>query len=207
MEFLDKISDKRVRQAVRKAYRHYRLPLHFIPATISGLYHPKDERGIGGLKRHTWKLCWLILQASKGGNWRQDTLDEMLCAAYFHDLGKVESVKVKTRLIPKGTDLRRKVCLEKEFNSSGDKHPLVSARMVRSYLENEGVEEEFISTVERIVLSHMGRFCPNYPQPRTWKERLFSTFDYIVSREEFHIKRSFSERVKGRVKKWILRHL
>ena len=60
MTYLEKIKDTKLKQAVLKAYKIYGYKLYFLPSSLTGKHHPKDERGIGGLKNHIEKICWFL---------------------------------------------------------------------------------------------------------------------------------------------------
>ena len=60
MTYLEKIKGTKLKQAVLKVYKVYGHKLYFLPLSLIGKHHPKDERGIGGLKNHIEKMCWFL---------------------------------------------------------------------------------------------------------------------------------------------------
>jgi response regulator RpfG family c-di-GMP phosphodiesterase len=188
MKYIDKIQDRKLKSAVQDAYRKYAYKLHFIPASVSGSYHPEDERGKEGLNIHVEKLCWFLDQVVQQYKLSDETRDILLTAAYFHDLGKVKLTRVKHVLVYKSKKEERCVRVERDVYGY-DNHAEVSAQLAEQYLIKHGVPEEQRNVIASIIRKHMSHWTPHAPQPSTELEKLFALGDFIVSRKEFTLRK------------------
>ena len=187
MKYYEIIKDPKLKNAVKMMLSDWGYKLRFIPSSMTGHYHPPDEHGLEGLIRHIEKLCWFLLCCSDEFQWDQDTLDEMLTAAYFHDIGKVVDTRVEQKVVyQKMKKVTRKVVVSRRVET-GDHHPVVSAKVAEEYMKRAKVPSARIKRIKRIILSHMGHWYKGLPEPTTELERLFALGDFIVSRPEFRL--------------------
>lgn len=189
MRYLEKIKDKRLKRAVLRTYTMYGYKLYFLPSSLTGRHHPKDERGINGLRNHIEKVCWFLDGIADEFKYSDATRDILFTAAYFHDLGKVRQTTVSQELVyePDGKTTRRIKVIR---NIGGlDLHPIISAKMAREFLEDQGIEEETIKLICDLIASHMSHWYPNLPRPQTELEKMFALADFTVAREDFKIER------------------
>jgi len=189
MRYLEKIKDERLKKAVLRAYTVYGYKLYFLPSSLTGKHHPKNERGINGLRNHIEKVCWFLDGLADEFQYTNATRDILFAAAYFHDLGKVKQMTVSQELEykPDGKTTRRTKVTR---NIGGlDLHPIISAKMAREFLEDQGVEEETIKVICDLVARHMSHWYPSLPRPQTELEKMFALADFTVAREDFKIER------------------
>ncbi len=201
VEIVEKIEDGRIRNAVLKALSDYGYKLKYIPSSMSGRFHPRDERGKEGLLRHIEKVAWLVYQISLQLNYPALLKDALIGAAYFHDLGKVAETKVVQEVSYKGKKISREVRVMREIKKK-DFHPLASANLARKYLEKEGLDEETISVIEDLIKSHMSHWLPYLPQPETEAEKVLAIADFIASREEFQLQKGRKKSILRRIFPW-----
>lgn len=188
MKVYELIKDEKLRRAVKSAHDRYGYKLSFLPASLTGRFHPEDERGREGLNKHIEKLVWFLDEACKGLDMDDVTRDVLLAAAFFHDLGKVIETRVYQQVIYQGENTVRQTLVSREVKD-GDFHPITSSKLARRFLIEEGVEQETIDIICSIIECHMGHWYPYLPRATTELEKLFALADYIVSREEFNIKK------------------
>lgn len=188
MKTYELIKDEKLRRAVKSAYDRYGYKLSFLPSSITGRFHPKDEHGREGLYRHIEKLVWFIEETCKALNMDEHTRDVLLTVAFFHDLGKVTETKVFHQVTYEGTGVKRSTLVSREVRN-GDFHPIVSSKLARNFLIAEGVPVEEVDLICSIIERHMGHWYPYLPQPQTELEKLFALADYIVSRAEFSLQK------------------
>lgn len=193
MKYLMKIKDERLRKVLLRAYMRYGYKLYFLPSSLTGKYHPKEERGLKGLEKHMDKVAWFVDKVSDEFQYSDEVRDILLTAAYFHDLGKVKQNKVEQEVIYEANGkIKRQVKVTRDI-SGLDLHPIISARMARKFLEKGGIEEGTISVICDLIAKHMSHWYSSLPRPLTELERMFALADFIVSRDEFKI-----EEVEGR---------
>jgi hypothetical protein len=174
--------------------------LKFIPGSMTGVHHAKDEREKGGLRRHIEKVCWFVTKSSEAFKLSDEDKDILLVCAYFHDISKVRDTRVLEKMIYLGKKILRKVEVAREVKEA-DVHPFESANMAREYLTKAEIENCTIGIIVNIIVCHMNHwYHPRYPLPKTEKEKMFALADYVVSREEFNLKEktSLKERLKKR---------
>jgi len=184
MKYIDKIENKKLKNAVKKALEDYKPQLIFIPSSMTGKHHPYDERGKEGLLKHIEKVAWFVYQASIGLKLTSLERDILLTSAYFHDLGKVKETKVVQKI--SYPSLERTVEVSREIKK--DLHPIYSSEIAEEYLKKEGVETSIINQIKKIIISHMSHWYPYLPQPETNLEKLFYLADFITSRDNFNLK-------------------
>ena len=140
-EYIRKIADENLRELTQQVLE--RAPHYFwtVPASISGKYHPSDERGEGGTILH-------ILRVSK--------LAEILMTAW---------------LTPFDSDVIRAACLLHDTCKYGSgnlinktqypRHPQEASALIREILKEHPVSDDFERKVEEICLAverHMGKW-------------------------------------------------
>lgn len=203
MKYLEKIKDEKMRRALLRAYSLYGYKARFLPSTITGKYHPPDEKGYGGLLRHMDKTAWLIDQIATEYQFSDTVRDMLITAAYFHDLGKVKQTSVTGELIYRKDETIFQTKVTRNVDSL-DNHPLIGAGIAREFLKREGVKGELIIIICDLIAKHMSHWYPWLPQPETELEKLFALADFIVSREEFRIqegeKISLWQKLKKKIK-------
>jgi hypothetical protein len=185
--FVEEIKDKKLRKAVELMLKDWEYKLKFIPGSMTGVHHAKDERIKGGLSRHIEKVCWFITKSAEAFKLSDEDKDILLVCAYFHDISKVRDTRVLEKLIYWGKKILRKVEVAREVKD-GDKHPFESANMARNYLAKAEVDTCTVGIIVNIIICHMNHWYPRYPLPKTEREKMFALADYIVSREEFDVK-------------------
>lgn len=189
MKYLEKIKDEKLKKAVLRANSVYGYKLYFLPSSLTGRHHPADERGLGGLRNHVEKMCWVLDGVADEFKYSDATRDMLLTAAYFHDIGKVKQTTVTQELTYESKDkISRKTKVERKIGGP-DLHPIISARMAREFLAEQGVEEETISTICDLIARHMSHWYPGLPRPQTELEKMFALADFLVAREDFKIER------------------
>jgi len=189
MIYIDKIKDERLRKAVKKVYSKYGYKLHFLPSSFTGHHHPPDERGLDGLKKHIEKVCWFLDCVADEFLYSDEVRDILLTAAYFHDIGKVEQIKVNEELILKSRKAKHQVRIEREVKGP-DLHAQIGVAIATEYLKEQGVDFSMIKTITEIIDTHMGHWY--YKKPLTELQRMFALADFVVSRDEFRIGRKES---------------
>jgi len=197
---VDLIKDPKLRKTVELMLYDWGYKLKFIPGSMTGVHHAKDERKMGGLSRHIEKVCWFVTKSSEAFKLSDEDKDILLVCAYFHDISKVRDTKVLEKLTYWGKKILRKVEVVREVND-GDRHPFLSSSMAREYLTKAEVDASTIGIITNIIICHMNHwYHPRYPLPETQRERMFALADYIVSREEFSVKNKLGlkERLKRR---------
>lgn len=196
--FVEEIKDKKLRKAVELMLNDWGYKLKFIPGSMTGVHHAKDERTRGGLSRHIEKVCWFVTKNAEAFKLSDEEKDILLVCAYFHDISKVKNTRVLEKIIYFGKKILRKVEVTREIND-GDRHPFESANMARDYLAKAEVESCTIGTIVNIIICHMNHWYSRYPLPKTEREKMFALADYITSREEFDLKEKLG--LKERLKK------
>jgi len=191
------IKDEKLRKTVELMLYDWGYKLKFIPGSMTGVHHAKDERTMGGLSRHIEKICWFVTKSSEAFKLSDNDKDILLVCAYFHDISKVRDTRVLEKLTYWGKNILRKVEMAREVKD-GDRHPFESAIMAKEYLVKAEVDVCTIGIITNIIVCHMNHWYPRYPLPNTEREKMFALADYIVSREEFNVKSKFSlkERLK-----------
>lgn len=175
LEFLkevNEIKDDNLREACLKMCDE--VPTYFwhVPASSSGKYHPSISLGDGGLVRHSIMVCHIGLDLLNAEIFIRDTdinRDLVRVATLFHDIlkqGKGDS------------------------NHTVFEHPILSADVVKHYLEDAGVDNVSIETICSGIASHMGKWTTSkynkdivLEAPKTDFEKLVHTADYIASRK------------------------
>lgn len=191
------IKDEKLRKTVELMLYDWGYKLKFIPGSMTGVHHAKDERIKGGLSRHIEKIGWFVTKSSEAFKLSDEDRDILLVCAYFHDISKVRDTRVLEKLTYWGKKILRKVEIAREVKD-GDRHPFESANMAREYLVKAEVDVCTIGIITNIIVCHMNHWYPRYPLPETEREKMFALADYIVSREEFNVKNKLSlkERLK-----------
>lgn len=191
------IKNEKLRKTVELMLYDWGYKLKFIPGSMTGVHHAKDERIKGGLSRHIEKVCWFVTKSSEAFKLSDEDKDILIVCAYFHDISKVRDTRVLEKLTYWGKKILRKVEISREVKD-GDRHPFESANMAREYLVKAEVDVCTIGIITNIIVCHMNHWYPRYPLPKTEREKMFALADYIVSREEFNIKNKLSlkERLK-----------
>lgn len=202
MTYLEKIKDEKLKKAVQRAYSIYGYKLYFLPSSLTGRHHPKDEHGIGGLKNHIEKLCWFLEKVAEEYQYSDRERDILYTAAYFHDLGKVKQTTVTHELTYNESGKRKRLTRVSRKIGGPDLHPIISAKMATEFLSEAGVDEGTIGIIYRLIERHMGHWYPNLPKPQTELEKLFALGDYIVAKEEFRIgkRESLWEKIRKKIK-------
>jgi len=201
MKEFERIKDEKLRNAVLAAYSKYGYKLHFLPSSITGKHHPKDERAREGLLKHTKRLCHLLELICDGLEYPQEIRDILLTAAFFHDLGKVLETKVVHEVIF-GRKTERRVTVSREVKDL-DWHPLKSAELAKEFLEKEQVDEKTINLVCVLIKKHMGHWYQHLPQPQTELEKIFALADFLVSRPDIEIGR---KKIWERIREHLIHH-
>lgn len=187
-KFLNKIKDPKLKRATILAFRINGYKFSFLPSSLTGKFHPKDEFGKGGLDAHTEKVCWYVDKIADEFGYPDHTRDLLLVAAYFHDLGKVKDTTVALALTYKGKKTERSVTVTRNIGGA-DVHPIISSRMAREYMEMEGVLEEDIQVICDIVSKHMSHWYGMLPQPNSELEKMLALADFLASRREITFER------------------
>lgn len=200
MKCIEKIKDPKLKSAVAKAHAKYGYKLHFLPSSITGRHHPKDERSRGGLLKHIERLSYLLELISEEFQYPQEIRDIFLTAAYFHDLGKVLETEVKHEMIL-GWRTKRQVRVSREVKDL-DWHPLKSVALAKEFLQKEQVDAKTVNLVCALIKKHMGHWYPHLPKPQTELEKMFALADYLVSKPEIQIRR---ESLWGKIK-YLIHH-
>ena len=176
------VRDPAIFKAVWKCFEDYRKRLEKVPSSFTGNFHPKDEDIPGGLIKHIEKICWLILEYDEKIPLSKMAYDILMASAMYHDLGKIDKLKIQLRLEISEGKLHRKYIIDHD-QVEYEKHPDISAEIAEKYLKAEGVSQDVIDQIKGICKCHMNPF-DNNPPPKTDLERLFSYFDYLSSRRE-----------------------
>lgn len=201
MTYIEKIKDEKLRKAVLSVYSVYGYKLHFIPASLTGRHHPKDEKGLDGLRNHVEKVCVLLDWIASEYQFSDEIRDILYTAAYFHDLGKLKQTTVQQELeYRENNKVSRKVKVTRRI-SGRDLHPILGARLAREYLIREGVKGETVQIIQDLIARHMAHWIRGNPKPETELEKLFALADFIVSRNEFQIGKK--EGIWSKVKKYL----
>lgn len=180
------INDIRIDEAIRDTFYHYRWKLEQLPASLSGYYHPDDEKEVGGLLLHMKRMIWFINGYCNEFDINNGTKDCMLAAAFFHDISLCEIVKLKKCAKIVDGKIIREILLERK-DEDFDYHPIKSAEISRFYLEKYHVSREKVERICNMVSSHMGKWCPFLPQPNTMEEKIIALADFILTRNDIQI--------------------
>lgn len=198
MEYLEQIKDEKLRKAVLLMLKDWGYKLRFIPGSMTGRHHAKDELEMDGLKRHIEKMCWFLTKVCEAQKLPDSERDIYLTSAYFHDISKVIDTKVYEKVIYLGKKVLRRVEVSREVTQ--DSHPFESTRIAIEYLDKAGVDIVTRGIITNIIVCHMSHwYHPRYPLPKTEREKTFALADYIVSRPEFSIQ---LESKWSRFKRW-----
>ena len=170
------IKNKKLKTAVEKCIADREKMLKLLPATLSGKYHPPDERGPGGVVRHLRRMVWFVNKVADTlelPKWERDVLT---AAALLHDISNVDASKVEEN----GSISR---CYRKP------PHPKISASIVTSYLFEAGFTptSDTVIAMHDLISSHSGKFEPECKRPYNVLEIILCIGDYITTREEVKI--------------------
>jgi hypothetical protein len=145
--------------------------LKTLPSSVSGRYHPIDERGPGGLVLHIKRVGLMCHELKSQFNLSDDETDYLLVAAIFHDSSNVRAFEQTSE----GKLVQRK--------TKAIDHELVSVELFRYYYEN-AADMVPAMTISSIISSHTGYWRATNRQPTSSKlEMIFSTVDFILSRD------------------------
>lgn len=175
---IDLIYRDTAREAVRECIKDRAEDIIYYPASISGKYHPPEERGPGGLVVHIARLCRIIEDLSKHLDFTCDERDMLVIAAILHDISNID-LSEKTEY---GT-ITRDHKIYSEF------HGELSAQITIEYFVKHGFDpkSKYMLELHDIITSHMGYWIKNAKKPTRKLEIIFSMLDYIDTRTYVHI--------------------
>ena len=156
------IRAENTRRAVRKCLEDNLDEFSKLPSSLSGKYHPKDERDEYGMIKHSKRVVTLCLEMTMEFKKLTRIRDEMVVAAIFHDIGNINL----------------KTYMEKK------RHPEFSVKILRPYLEKYKVKNS--SLILGMIENHMSHWYGR-PEPTLFHQRMFCVCDYIASRRYIKI--------------------
>ena len=164
------------------------LPLYFFntPASSTHKYHPKFANLNNGLVLHTVNVINYVSELCElHDNIDNDTYNELLFAAFFHDMFKYGDPNTY-----------------KQGMYTDHGHPIYAANFFKYiaennlYFESNNIYNDMLLRISDIIASHMGKFTTSkystivLPLPVSLPERILHKADYLASRKE----NSFVER-------------
>lgn len=176
MEYFEKelswIKDDIIREQTKKALNGVAPEFFQAPASSTGKYHPSYALGEGGLYRHTCAAVGIAKDLLEL-EWFKDKFDDrrrdyILASIILHDVCKSG------------------ICWDCKYTCH--EHPLLVGEFLKQEFEGEE-NEEFVSTVSRLVASHMGQWntCKwnrkILPKPQQHDEIFVHVCDYLASRK------------------------
>lgn len=175
---IDLIKLPKVREAVRECITERIEVLRDLPASISGRYHPPEERGPGGMAIHLARLCriiedlWVHLGLTVGEH------DLLITAALLHDISNVD-LSSRTQY---GTIVR-------DHKVYSQHHAEMSFAVAAEYFLKQEYElkDPFMLDLQGIIGSHMGVWMKDSKKPTRKLEIIFSLLDFIDTRSYVHI--------------------
>lgn len=167
------IHNDKIRNTTSKILEH--MPAWFMKegASSTGKYHPQYAQGEGGLYRHTCAAVKIFvdvieLEQYKSVCWCHDW---GIAALILHDMCKYGYNDIPTKYT--------------QF-----KHPL----LVKEWLENLEIDEEYINNVCSLLESHMGQWNTSkyepdviLPKPTELSQQLIHLCDYLASRKYLEV--------------------
>lgn len=150
-----------------------KLPDYFfeVPASSTGKYHPSFAASEHGLVKHTKvavRIAFELLSNPALHKFTDREKDLIIMAIILHDGLKSGLVKEKYTRVD---------------------HPLLIANYIKENKENLKLSEEEITTICKIVASHMGPWNTDYngnevlPVPKSAIERFVHMCDYLSSKK------------------------
>ncbi|MFQ6077462.1 MAG: HD domain-containing protein [Candidatus Bathyarchaeia archaeon] len=172
------IQDERLRNAIRKCVDDRAEILKWLPASVSGKYHPPDERGPGGFIRHIKKCVWYVRGAQLHLALSEEETDKLLVAAILHDISNCDISRV-------GEEGQ----IERDLKKYEASHPKLSAQITAKYLIAEGFDwlDPTLMEILDIIESHMAHWYPDCGQPLTKLEIILTMADYFTTRTAVQI--------------------
>jgi hypothetical protein len=146
------------------------------PSALGGNHHPEDEHGNDGYIRHIKKVAYWVFELSREHGFSEAVTDCMLFATFFHDIGRVDSLK-KTywrKNVSKAHCIRSRVIVEDELREDG------FIQIFDDEIKN------CISLVLGFIETHMSHWEESKGgiRPKTTEQVIFATADYCASRRE-----------------------
>ena len=171
------IKDEKIREQTTKMLDQVSPEFFQAAASSTGKYHPSYALGEGGLYRHT-RAAVGIAKDLLGLEWFQNKFDDnrrdyILAAIILHD------------------SCKSRICWDSRYTKHD--HPVQAAKFIEMNLEGEE-NAEFVSTVSRLVASHMGQWnIARYdrtvlPKPEQEDEMFVHMCDYLASRKYLEYK-------------------
>jgi len=189
-----RITDQELWKTVDFAWSKYHRKLELLPSSLSGMNHPPEDREVGGMIAHISKMCWFIKHYQQQFQLPDDIIDEMMVAAFFHDLGELECITfTKRTIITDRKHIKRETILERD-DKKAYHHPIYSAGMFEECVKYYKVPQERKDRICSMIKKHMSHWYEDGDIPTTWEEMVFSLADMIVSRNEFRLEEEKDEK-------------
>lgn len=169
---LSYINNENIKNMTIELLRIFRDDFYGIPSAHGGIYHPIDEYAQDGYIRHLKKVAFWVVELCREHKIEGDKADLMLSAVFFHDLGRVDSLK-KTYWrcnTSKSHAVRSKLILLKELEKC-------------DFYYNEN-NKQLINSMMDIIQTHMSHWeeSKGAPLPSNLEQIMFATADYCASR-------------------------
>lgn len=172
------IKDKSKRDATRDCIAIRENELRDYPASISGRYHPPEERGPGGLLLHIARMCRVAEDLTQHLALTDEEHDLLIVSCILHDISNID--------LSERDGYGRIIRDHKKYSEF---HGELSYVIASKYFVNYGFEHDsdFMLQLNGIMSSHMGYWLPNSKKPTRKMELILSILDYIDTREYVHI--------------------
>ena len=172
------IHSTKIRTAVKYCIAEREEALKDLPASISGRYHPPEERGPGGMVIHLARLCRIIEDLWVHLDLVSEEHDLLIATALLHDISNVDISK-RTEY---GTVVR-----DHELYSQF--HAELGFATAAKYFVAQGyqLEDPFMLQLQGIIGSHMGVWMKDAKKPTRKLEIIFSLLDFIDTRPYVHV--------------------
>jgi len=181
------IKDKKLWKLVDKAYWEYHKKLAIIPASMTGNNHPPKDREVGGMLNHINNMCWFIKRYQEQFQFPDDIIDEMMVAAFFHDLGELESMTfTKEVIVTDSKSIRRETHITRDDEKAYN-HPMYSIKILDDLSKDIKIPNDQLDRIRNMIGKHMSHWYEKGELPTSMEEIVFSLADMIVSRNEFRL--------------------
>lgn len=158
---LSLINDENLKNAVMDCLISIWDEFKSLPSSLSGKYHPEDERGEGGLLLHSKRVVYLVTEMLREFPFRLSKVrDELIVSAICHDIGNVQVITYNQK----------------------KRHPSYSFQILEPFLKKCKIKR--IRMIKGMIENHMSHWY-GQREPKFFGEQILCVCDYIASRNYY----------------------